>query len=130
MSVSLETSLAEAEGVGLTKPGGKLLDLPLCFTSSRGLGIAGTCVQDYFPESPGLGPVTALLGQDGEGAQGQVAADALVDAAELVGRLNVKIRRQQASASAGWPALRCRIALRKCSSASGSTEVGSGVGGL
>src|SRR5271157_5019421 len=34
------------------------------------------------------------------------------------GRLRVKIRRQQASASAGWPALRWRTALRKSNSAS------------
>ena len=66
MSVSLETSPADAEGVGLTKRGGKLLDLPLCFTSRRGLGLAGTRVEDHFPEPPGLGPVAALLGQDGE----------------------------------------------------------------
>src|SRR5271157_1426631 len=40
------------------------------------------------------------------------------------GRLRVKIRRQQASASAGWPALRCRPALRKCSSASSAQTEG------
>ena len=38
------------------------------------------------------------------------------------GRLSVKIRRQQASASAGWPALRCKTALRKCSSASSGSS--------
>ena len=65
MSVSLETSLAEAEGVGLTKCGGKLLDLPLRFPSRHGLGIAGTRVEDQPPEPPGLGLVAAFLGQDG-----------------------------------------------------------------
>ena len=32
-----------------------------------------------------LGAVTALLGQDGEVAQGEVAVDALINAAKLVG---------------------------------------------
>ena len=69
MSVSLETSLAEAEGVGLTKCGGKLLDLPLRFPSRHGLGVAWTGVEEQPPEPPGLGPVATLLGQDGEVAQ-------------------------------------------------------------
>jgi hypothetical protein len=85
LSVSLEVFVAEAEGIGPTLPGGKLLDLPLCFTSRRGLGVARAGVEDHPPEPPGLGAVAALLGQDGEVAQGEVAVDALVDATELVG---------------------------------------------
>jgi len=38
------------------------------------------------------------------------------------GRFSVKIRRQQASASAGWPALQWSTALRKCSSASSGSS--------
>ena len=82
--VSLETSLAEAEGVGLTLPGGKLLDSLRCFPARHGLGVARARVEDHSPELPGLGPVTAFLGQDGEVAQDEVAVDALVDATELV----------------------------------------------
>ena len=46
----------------------------------HGLGVARAGVEDHSPEPPGLG-------QDGEVSQGQVAVDALVDAAELVGML-------------------------------------------
>ena len=45
-------------------------------------------------------------------------ADVFEVSVALSVRLSVKIRRQQAPTSAGWPALRCRTALRKCSSAS------------
>ena len=87
MAVSLETSLAEAEGVGLTLPGGKLFDSLRCFAARHGLGVARAGVEDHPPEPPGLGPVAAFFGHDDEVAQGQVAVDALVDAAELVGTL-------------------------------------------
>ncbi len=87
MAVSLETSLAEAEGVGLALPGGRRLDFPLCFPARRGQGVAWTGVEDHPPELPGLGPVAALFGQNVEDAQSEVAVDALVDAAELVGTL-------------------------------------------
>jgi hypothetical protein len=85
LAVSLETSLAEAERAGLTLPGRKLLDSPLCFPARQGLGVARTGVEDHFPEPPGLGSVAIFSGQDGEVTQGQVAVDALVDATELVG---------------------------------------------
>ena len=82
--MSLETSLAEAEGVGLTLPGGKLVDSLRCFPARHSLGVARTRLEDHFPEP--LVPVAALLlGQDGEVAQGEVTVDALVDAPELVG---------------------------------------------
>jgi hypothetical protein len=38
--MSLETSLAEAERIGPTLPGGELLDLRLCFPAGHGLGVA------------------------------------------------------------------------------------------
>jgi len=82
-----KTSLAEAKGVGLTLPGGKLPDSLRCFPARHCLGVAWTGVDNHPPEPPGLGSVAALLGQDGEVAQGEVAVDALVDAAELVGSL-------------------------------------------
>ena len=113
--MSLETSLAEAEGIGLTLPTGKLLDSLRCFPARHGLGVAWTRLEDHPPGPPGLGPVARAPLPDGEVAEGEVAVDALVDATELVGTLERQIRRQQASASAGWPALRCRTALRKCS---------------
>ena len=80
MAVPLETSLAEAEGVGLTLPGGKLLDSLRRFPARHGLGVPRARVEDHPPEPQGLGQVTAVLGQDGEVAQGEVAVDALVDA--------------------------------------------------
>ena len=82
-----KTSLAEAEGVGLALTGGIFLDSPLSFPARHGLGVAWTCVENHSPEPPGLGPITALVGQDGEVAQGQMSIDALVDARELVGTL-------------------------------------------
>ncbi len=85
--MSLVTSLAEAEGVGLAQPGGRRLDFPLYFPARHGLGVARAGGEDHSPEPPGLDSVTALLGQDGEVAQGELAVDALVDAAELVGTL-------------------------------------------
>jgi len=59
--VSLETSLAEAEGIGLTLPTGKLLDSLRCFPARHGLGVAWTRLEDHPPGPPGLGPVAALL---------------------------------------------------------------------
>ena len=112
LAASLETFLAEAEGIESPAVGGKLLDLPRCLPARHGLGVARARVEDHPPEPPGLGPVAAFLGHDGEVAHGEVAVDALLDATELVGTLERQIRRQQASALAGWPALRCRTALR------------------
>src|SRR5271157_6509389 len=83
----LVTSLAEAEGVGLAQPGGKLLDSALCFPARHSLSVAWTGVEDHFPEPPGLGPVAPLFGQNGEVAQCQVAVDALIDATKLVATL-------------------------------------------
>jgi hypothetical protein len=53
----------------------------------QSLGVAWAGVDDHFPEPPGFGLVAALFGQEGEVAQGDVAMDALVDAAEPVGSL-------------------------------------------
>ena len=47
------------------------------------LGFVWAGVEHHPPEPPGLGPVAALLGQDGEVAQGEMAVGALVDAAEM-----------------------------------------------
>ena len=85
--MSLVTSLVEAEGVGLALAGGRCLDFPLCFPARHGLGVTRAGVEDHSPEPPDLGPAAPLLGQNGEVSQGQVAVDALVDAAELVGML-------------------------------------------
>jgi hypothetical protein len=79
LAVFLETSLAEPEGVALALPGGKLLDSLCRFASRHGLGVVWAGVKDHPPEPPRLGPVTALLGQNGEVAQGEVAVDALID---------------------------------------------------
>jgi len=68
-------------------PCGRRLYCPLHFPARHGLGVAWTGVEDHPPQPSGLGPVTALLGQDGEIAEGQVAVDSLVDAAKLVGTL-------------------------------------------
>jgi len=87
LAVSIETSLAEAEGVGLTLPGGNLLDSLHCFPARHGLGVARTRLEDHFPEPPGLGPVTTLLGHDRKFAQVEVAVCALVNAAGPVGTL-------------------------------------------
>ncbi len=69
-AVFLETSVAEAEGIGSTTVGGKLLDSPLGFPAHHGRGVIWTRLEDHSPEPPGLGPVTALLGQNGEVPQG------------------------------------------------------------
>jgi len=83
--VFLETSLAEPEGVGPMLPGGKLLDSLGCFAARHGLGVVWAGVKDHPPEPLLLGPITAFFGQDGEVAYGEVAVNALVDAAELIG---------------------------------------------
>ena len=57
------------------------------FPRAHSLSVAWTGVEDHSPRPPGLDAVAALLGQDGEVAQGEVAVDALVDAAKLVGTL-------------------------------------------
>ena len=85
MAVSFESSLPDAEGAGLALPGGKLIDSLRCFPARNGLGIIWTRVEHHPPEPPNLGPDAALLDPDGEVAQGEVAVDALVDAAELLG---------------------------------------------
>jgi len=66
---------------------GKLLDSLHCFAACHGLGVARAGVEDHSPQPPGLRPVTTLLGQDGEIAEGEVTVDALIDATELVGAL-------------------------------------------
>jgi len=57
-AVSLETSLAETQGVGLRLPGGKLIDSLRCFPAHHGLGVIWTRLEDHPPEPPGLGPVS------------------------------------------------------------------------
>ena len=86
-AVSFETLRTEVERVGLALPRERRLDSALCFPSRHGLGVAWTRVEDHPPKAPGLGLVAPLLGQNGEVPQGQVAVDAPVDAAELVGTL-------------------------------------------
>jgi hypothetical protein len=67
----------------LPRVGGKLPDSPLRFPARHGLGVAQAGVEDHPPEPPGFSPVTALLGEDGEVPQGQVAVEALVDEKSL-----------------------------------------------
>ena len=81
----MEDLPADAEGIGSPAVGGELLDSLRCFPARHGLGIAWARVEDHPPEPLGLGPLAPLLGQDGEVAQCQVAVDAPVDAAELIG---------------------------------------------
>ena len=50
LAVSLETSLAEAEGVGLALPGGRRLDFPLRFPARHSLSVAWTCVENFDPD--------------------------------------------------------------------------------
>ena len=104
----LVTSLAEAEGVGLAQPGGKLLDSALRFPARHSLSVAWTGVEDHFPEPPGLGPVAPLLGQDGEVAQGEVSVDALIDATKPVGSLSPLATRTIESVGADPRGLRWR----------------------
>ncbi len=54
------------------------------FRPRPGLGIAGTRLKDQPPQPPRFIAVAALLGQGGEVAPGQMAVDALIDAAKLV----------------------------------------------
>jgi hypothetical protein len=83
--VFLETSLAEPEGVELRLPGGQLLDSLCRFAARQGLAVVWAGGKDHPPEPLRLGPITAFFGQDGEVAYGEVAVNALVDAAELIG---------------------------------------------
>ena len=53
----------------------------------HGLGVTWACVEDHPPEPPGLDAVATLFGQHGEVAQGEMAEDALVDIARLIGTL-------------------------------------------
>src|SRR5271157_1226502 len=82
---SLETSLAEPEGVALALPGGKLLDSLCRFASRHGLGVVWADVKDHPPEPLRLGPITAFFGQDGEAAQAEVAVNARVGVDDLPG---------------------------------------------
>jgi hypothetical protein len=116
-AVSCASFRTEAKSIGSPAVGGKHMDSQRQHPSRHDLGVAWTGLEDHFPEPPGLDSVTALLGQHGEISQREGAVDALVTLQNWSGRFQVKIRRQQASASAGWPALRWRTALRKCSSA-------------
>ncbi len=87
IAVSFETLRTEVERVGLALPRERRLDSALCFPSRHGLGVAWTGVVNHPPKAPGLGLVAPLLGQNGEVPQGEVAADALVDATKLFGPL-------------------------------------------
>ena len=58
LAVFLETSRAEAEGVGLTLAGGKLLDSLRCFPARHGLDVARAGVEDQPPEPPDHSPLT------------------------------------------------------------------------
>ena len=77
--VSIESSLVESEGVGLTVPDGELPDSRCCFAARYGLSVARAGVEDQPPEPPVSARSPRLFGQDGEVAQGEVAVDALVD---------------------------------------------------
>src|SRR5271157_592148 len=90
IAVSFEMLRTEVERVGLALPRERRLDSALCFPSRHGLGFAWTRVEDHPPEAPGLGLVAPLLGQNGEVPQSQVAVNAPVDAAELVGTLRCR----------------------------------------
>ena len=79
-------------------------------------------VEDHSPEPPGLGR-SPLFDQDGEVAQGEVVVDALVDATELVGTLESQDPPPAGFGLGRLAALRCRTALRKCSSASSSGSI-------
>jgi len=68
--------------IGLATVGESRLDSPPCFPARHGLGIAWVRLEHHPSETPGLDSVTALVGQNGEIAQGEVAVDALVDATE------------------------------------------------
>ncbi len=65
---------------------GKLLDSLHPFPACHGLGITRAGVEDHFPEPERFGRITALLGQHGEIAQGQVAIDALINTENWSGR--------------------------------------------
>jgi hypothetical protein len=62
LAVSLETSLAEAEGVGPAPTDGKFRDSLRCFAARDGLGVARAGVEVHAPEPPGLGAVAAHAG--------------------------------------------------------------------
>ena len=57
------------------------------FSPRYGLAISGTRFEDQPPQAERLTVIAALFGQHGEVAQGQMAVDALIDAAETVGTL-------------------------------------------
>ncbi len=87
MALFLETALVEAESIGSTPPGGKILGSRRRFSAQHGLGVAWAGVENKAPEPLGFRAVAALFGENGEVAQGEVAVDALIHATELVGAL-------------------------------------------
>jgi hypothetical protein len=82
-----DEDFAEPECVAVALRCFKLLDSRHCFAACHGLGVARTRREDHAPEPPGLDAVAALLGQDGEVSQGEMAIDALINTAKLVGTL-------------------------------------------
>jgi len=70
------------------QPGGELFASPRCFSACHGLGIARARLENHPPQPHRFGRITALLGQDGEIAEGEMTIDALIDAAELVASLS------------------------------------------
>ena len=86
-AVSFEMLRTEAEGVGLTLTRERLLDSARCFPSRHGLGVVWNTRRGPSSRAVGAHSNRPLLGQHGAVAQSEVAGDALVDAAELIGTL-------------------------------------------
>jgi hypothetical protein len=70
------------------QPGGELFASLRCFSACHGLAIARARLENHPPQPHRFGRITALLGQDGEIAEGEMTVDALIDAAELVASLS------------------------------------------
>ena len=67
------------------QPGGMLLPSLARFSARKGFSIARTRLKDHPPQPPRFIAVAAHLGLHGEVALGQMAVDALIDAAKTVG---------------------------------------------
>ncbi len=90
------------------QPGGELFASLRCFSACHGLGIARARLENHPPQPHCFGRITAILGQDGEIAQGEMTVDALADAAELVASLSPLATRTIESVGADPRRLRWR----------------------
>jgi hypothetical protein len=81
----LNAPKTNAKCIAPSLDGARRFHSQLHFHSHSRLAVAGALVEDEPPKALGFRAVAALFGEAGESEQGQMAEDALVDTAKLVG---------------------------------------------